>query len=90
LIHRKGNWGRNIKDQFSFRDVSKLEGYEEQVFTTAEKALKVKNREKAILRIENRFNTSKALKVGDEKAPETGIFATKVIEFTPMVKMLIN
>ena len=90
LIHRRGHWGRNIKDQFSVRDVSELEGLEEQVITTADKALKVKNREKAILRIDKRFNTSKALKVGDEKAPGSGIFATKVMEFTPMLKMLTN
>lgn len=50
----------------------------------------MKNREKAIMRIDKRFNTSKALKVGDEKAPGSGIFATKVMEFTPMLKMLTN
>ena len=48
LIHRKGNWGRNMKDQLAVRDISELEGYEEQIITTADKGLKAKNREKAI------------------------------------------
>ena len=48
LIHRKGNWGRNMKDQLAVRDISELEGYEEQIITTADKEWKAKNREKAI------------------------------------------
>ena len=90
LIHRKGNWGRNMKDQLSVRDVSELEGYEEQIITVAEKHLKAKNREKAIQRIECRFTASKNLQVGAEKAPGSGIFATKVMDFTPMMRMLTN
>lgn len=58
LIHRRGHWGRNIKDQLSVRDVSELEGYEEQVITTADKPLKLKHREKALQKIEKRFTTS--------------------------------
>jgi hypothetical protein len=81
LIHRKGNWGRNIKDQLAVRDISELEGYEEQVITTADKTLKAKNREKAIQRIEKRFASSKNLKVGVEKVPGSGLYATKVIDF---------
>jgi hypothetical protein len=56
----------------------------------AEKHLKVKNREKAIQRIERRFASSKNLQVGVEKAPGSGIFATKVMDFTPMMRMFTN
>ena len=35
-----------MKDQLAVRDVSELEGYEEQIITTADKSLKGKNREK--------------------------------------------
>lgn len=90
LIHRKGNWGRNMKDQLAVRDISELEGYEEQIITTADKGLKAKNREKAIQRIEKRFDTSKNLKIGVEKNPGSGIYATKVLEITPMMRMLTN
>lgn len=90
LIHRKGNWGRNMKDQLAVRDISELEGYEEQIITTGDKGLKAKNREKAIQRIEKRFVTSKNLKVGAEKTPGSGIYATKVLEITPMMRMMTN
>ena len=76
LVNRRGRWGQGIKDQFSGKLESELEGYQEQILTTNDRALKAKNREQAIERIENRFTTSKALKVGDEKAPGSGIFAT--------------
>jgi hypothetical protein len=56
----------------------------------AEKPLKAKNREKAIQRIERRFAASKNLQVGVEKTPGSGIFATKVMDFTPMIRMLTN
>jgi hypothetical protein len=61
LIHRKGNWGRNMKDQLAVRDISELEGYEEQIITTTDKAQKLRNREKAIQKIERRFAASRAL-----------------------------
>ena len=79
-----------MKDQLAVRDISELQGYEEQIITTTDKALKQKNREKAIQRIEKRFTSSKALQVNTERAPGSGVFATKVFEFLPMIKKLGN
>lgn len=90
LIHRKGNWGRNMKDQLAVRDVSELEGYEEQIITTADKNLKAKHRENAIQRIEKRFAASKNLRVGIEKIAGSGVYAAKVMEFLPMMRLIPN
>lgn len=52
--------------------------------------MKAKNRDKAIQKIEGRFAASNNLKVGSEKAPGSGIFATKVFDFNPLMRMLTN
>ncbi len=64
-----------MKDQLAVREMSEIEGYEEQILTTDNTKLKADNRDKAIERIQKRFDASKRVKVGVEKTPDSEIFA---------------
>ena len=92
LVHRKGVWGRNMKDQLAVRAIEETLPEELQpVMTTANKLTKASLKEKAINQIERRFKQSQAIKVGVIKSKEQpNVTALKVFEFVPMLQMLGN
>jgi hypothetical protein len=92
LVHRKGNWGRHMKDQLAVRAIEETLPEELQpVMTSANKIYKEKFHEKAIAQINRRFDQVDTLKVGMPKGKEhPGVTAVKVIDFMPMMQALGN
>ena len=90
LVHRKGVWGRVMKDQLAVRAIDDTIPEELQpVMTTANKLTKASLRDKAINQIERRFKQSQAVKVGMPKSAEQPhVTAVKVFDFVPMLQML--
>jgi hypothetical protein len=58
--------------------------------TTTERTKRRELRDDAISQIEKRFTTSKKVKIGVQKPGYAGVYATKVFDFIPNVKLLVN
>lgn len=59
------------------------------ILTTEKRAEKAEKRDLAIQQIEKRFTAVKSMKVGMSKGPgQSGVTATQVFDFLPMVKLL--
>jgi len=90
LVHREEKWGQETKDTVIRRPADIVET-DQSIVTTSERTKKRELREDAIAHIEKRFTTSKKVKVGVPKpGSTTGVYAAKVFDFIPNIRLLVN
>jgi hypothetical protein len=90
LVHKEEKWGVDTKDNRKIKVTNGNSVGETSIMTMSERTKKRDLRDEAIKQIEKRFVAAKRVKMGMQKPGHPGVVATKVFDFIPNVRLMMN